>query len=182
MKRKLAVLLALAMLIGCVALFASCGAKPELDLEKAKDALEDEDYTVYYSDDEDDLPVYAEGVLSASDDDDNYVYIMRFADAKTAKLYYNTLKIDRDNEIAEIKAEIKSLKAEIKASEQVLKKYEDDMKSDEIEDLEDEIEELEDEIKDLEKELEDMKEDYVIGRSGKVVWYGTADAIKDSKG
>ena len=182
MKRKLAVLLALAMLIGCVALFASCGAKPELDLEKAKDALEDEDYTVYYEDDmSDDVP-YIEEYLSARDDDDNSITIIRFADAKTAKLYYNTLKIDRDNEIAEIKADIKSLKAEIKASEQILKKYEDDMKSDEIEALEDEIEELEDEIKDLEKELEDMKEDYVLGRSGKVVWTGTKDAIKASKG
>ena len=47
MKRILTTLLALAMLIGCVAVFASCGGnqgpKPKLDLEKVEDVLEDED-------------------------------------------------------------------------------------------------------------------------------------------
>ena len=168
MKRKLAVLLALAMLIGCVALFASCGAKPELDLEKAKDALEDEDYEVYYEDDmSDDVP-YIEEYLRAYDDDDNSITIIRFADAKTAKLYYQELKLQRDYEIDSLKLEIKALKNQ-------LKKYEDDFNSDEID-------EIEDEIKDLEKELEEMKEETVIGRSGKVVWTGTKDAIKASKG
>ena len=183
MKKILVVLLALAMLISSVAIFASCGAKPQLDLEKAKDALEDEDYTVFYSDDDDseDIP-YIEETLYAYDDDDNSITIIRFADAKSAKLAYKQLKIENDAKIDNIKAEIKELKAEIKLYEHVLKKYDDELKSDEAEEVEENIKELEDEVKDLEKELEEMKDDYVIGRSGKVVWTGTKDAIKASKG
>ena len=53
-------------------------------------------------------------------------------------------------------------------------KYEDELKSDEID-------EIEDEIKELEEELEDYEEKYVYGIKGKIVWYGTADAVEDSK-
>ena len=41
MKKILTMGLALAMLLGCVAVFASCGPRPKMDLEDAKDALED---------------------------------------------------------------------------------------------------------------------------------------------
>ena len=101
-------------------------------------------------------------------DDDNSLSIVRYADAKSAKLAYQEIKLKYDYQIDSLKLEIKSL-------EHQLKKYEDDLDSDEID-------EIEDEIKELKEELEEMKEDFVIGRSGKVVWYGTADAIKDSKG
>lgn len=168
MKRKLAALLALVMLVGCVAVFASCAAKPQLDLEKAKDALEDADYTVYYSDESSDSTPYIEATLRASDDDDEQITIILFADAKTAKLYYEDLKLKHDMEIDELKLQIKTYK-------HILKKYEGELKSDDIT-------ELEDEIKDLEKELEEMKEEQVFGISGKVVWSGTEKAIKDSKG
>ena len=60
MKKLLTMMLALAMLLGCVASFASCGLlnpKPKLDLEKAADALEDEDYNVSYEEDFDDWTV-----------------------------------------------------------------------------------------------------------------------------
>ena len=70
---------------------------------------------------------------------------------------------------------IDSLELEIKSVKHILAKYEKDLKSDEIKGYEDDL-------KDLEKELEEYKEEYVIGRSGKYVWYGTVDAIKDSKG
>ena len=164
MKKILVVLLALAMLVSCVAIFASCGAKPQLDLEKAKDALEDADYDVSYEDDMSDYTPYIEEYLEAGDDDDNEITIIRFADTKTAKLYYQSLKLERDYDIDTLKLQIKQAKHQ-------LKKYEDDLSSDEID-------ALEDEIKELEKELEDMKDDYIIGRSGKVVWVGTKDAIK----
>ena len=81
MKKILTVLLAVAMLLGCVAIFASCGnqgSKPNLDLEEAADALEDEDYEVNYTDDEDELPVGAVEMLRASDDDD-YIYIVKYS-------------------------------------------------------------------------------------------------------
>jgi hypothetical protein len=37
-------------------------------------------------------------------------------------------------------------------------------------------------IEECKEEIDDIKKEYVIGKSGKTVWYGTADAIKDSKG
>ena len=166
-KRSLAVLLALAMLIGCVALFASCGPKPELDLRAAEDALEDEDYFVYYSDDEDEEEPYIEESLYAYKDDESLT-IVRFADSKSAKLFYNELKFEYDTEVEELELEIKRIK-------HILNKYSDELKSDYID-------ELEDELKDYEKELEELQEEGLFGINGKVVWYGTERAIEDSKG
>ena len=56
----------------------------------------------------------------------------------------------------------------------MLSKYDDELTGEE----EDYIKE---QIKELEKELEEY-DDYVIGRSGKTVWYGTKAAIEASKG
>lgn len=161
--------LALIMLMGCVLTFASCsfGPKPELDIDDAEEALEDENYSVSVNDDPSD-PMY-EATLSASNEDD-YLRIVWFENASVAKLYYKSLKLEREQEIESLKLEIKTLK-------KVIKLYEDDYKSDELD-------ELEDELKDLEKELDELKsnKEYAYGRSGKVVWYGTKDAVEDSKG
>ena len=48
MKKILSILLVLAMATSCIFMFASCGGggKPNSDPEKAKEALEDADYTV----------------------------------------------------------------------------------------------------------------------------------------
>ena len=167
MKRTLAVLLTLAMLIGSVALFASCGAKPQLDLEKAEEALEDRGYDVNYNDDAGDDDPTMEESLYAYDGDGEWLTIVRFADTTTAKLRYQELKLEYDYEIDEIELEIKMLKNQ-------LKKYKKELDSDEIDDIEDEIKELEDELKDLKKEN-------VFGRSGKVVWYGTTSMVEATK-
>jgi len=165
MKKLLTITLALAMLLGCIAMFASCGAKPKLDLEDAADALEDEDYTVTYEDEMDSFPNIEE-YLTAYNDDDS-ITMIKFADTQSAKLYYEKLKMEYKYEMDEIELEIKSAK-------HTIKKYEDDLKNDEID-------EIEDEIKDLEKELKEMKKDRVFGRSGKIVWFGTESAVKDTK-
>ena len=55
-----------------------------------------------------------------------------------------------------------------------LNKYDSQLSSEEMDDLKEEIRELE-------EELEEYEEDYKCGRSGKIVWYGTEDAIEDTK-
>jgi len=169
MKKILTVLLAMAMLLGCVAVLASCtkqGPKPNLDLEDAADVLEDEDYSVVYVDDEDDLDPGMVETLTAYDDD-NYLYVIKFASSATAKLYYEEIKLEYDYNL-------ESTKLEIKSKEHTLKKYDDDLENAEID-------EIEDDIKDLEKEIKEMEEEACFGRSGKYVWIGTKDAVKDSK-
>ena len=169
MKKILTALLALAMLLGCVAVFASCGnqgTKPNLDLEEAAEALEDEDYNVTYSDDEDDLSVGVVEQLYASNGDD-YLRVVKYASAATAKIAYEELKLQMETEIEYMELEIKRI-------EHILKKYDDDLDSDEVDDYEDDL-------KDLEKELKKTKKDYCYGISGKYVWAGTSDAAKDSE-
>lgn len=167
MKKFLALILAAVMLMGCVLAFASCGAKPKLDIDDAEDNLKDEDYMVTVNDDPSD-PMY-KATLNATNGDD-YLRIIWFDKASVAKLYYQSLKMEEKQEKEELELEIKTLK-------KLIKLYDDDYKSSEL-DM------LEDELKDLEKELKDLKkgDDRVYGRSGKVVWVGTKTAIKDSKG
>ena len=164
MKRLLTILLALLMLVSSVFVLSSCAQKPKLNLEKAEEALKDNDYYVSYDDDSSSTGV-AEALYAYKDD--HKLVIMKFEKSSTAKIAYEQLKMEYEHEI-------ESMEMEIKAAKHTLKTYEDDMKSDEIK-------ALEDEIKDLEKELEETKEDYVFGRSGKYVWYGDAKAIEDSK-
>ena len=183
MKKLLSLMLAASMLIGCALTLSSCffAPKPELDLKEAKKALEKEDYTVSYADKEDleDVP-YVEERLSAYNDEDSLM-ICIYADAKSAELHYKRAKLDRDAAIAEFEQEIEELELELAFYENILDKYEDDLDRDDIKDIEDEIEDLMDELEDVEKELKEYKEEYVIGKSGKTVWYGTKDAIEDSK-
>ena len=163
MKKFLSLLLAGIMIFSCLTVFASCASKPEMDLDDAEENLEDEDYYVSYDEDCDD-PGYKER-LSAYKNGDSLTIIV-FSDSKLAEITYKYLK----NSLANFK---KDLEREIKTMEHILKKYDDDMSSSEIDDMKDKI-------KDYKKELEEYDE-LVIGKSGKTVWYGTKDAIKDSK-
>ena len=168
MKKLLTSLLAIAMLLSCMALFSACAvSKPELDFDDAEDALEDAGYDVYCEEEEWD-GCKVEALYAEDENDENYLEIFKFEKASTAKLWYKSMKMDIEGEILEYEQEIEWIKHQ-------LEKYEDEMKSDEID-------ALKDELKELEKDLEEFKEENVIGRSGKYVWYGTADAIKDSKG
>lgn len=147
-----------------VACSSNLGPKPELDIDEAQEALEDEDYSVYVS--KKNLDPEFEATLSAYNDDDR-IYIVWFNDKETAKIYFEQIKLEYESEIAGMENQIKMI-------EHKLDKYEDDLDSDEIDDLEDEL-------KELKKELKEMKEDSAFGIDGKVVWYGTADAVKDTK-
>ena len=159
----LTVFLILAMVLG----FASCAAKPELDLKDAEKNLKGEDYEVEIED-EDDLDVGIEEALEAySEDGEDYIVIIRFENKKYAKLNYEMMKQEQD-------AKIDAIELEIKQIEYMLKHYDDDLDSDDID-------YYEDKIKELNKELEDIQENYVCGIKGKVVWIGTPKAVEDSK-
>jgi len=153
------------MIAGFMLVLSSCAVtpKPELDFDDAEDNLEDEDYDVDYYDDFDEI--YVESLYAENDDD--YLVITEYMDSKLANMYYKNLK-------AELKYEKESLQHDIDTIEHLLKKYDDDYTSSEIDEMEDELKELKKELKDLEK--------IVIGKSGKFVWHGTKNAIKDSKG
>lgn len=57
MRRKNVSLIFLTLIMLMTILMSSCTPAPPKDLDKIEDALEDEDYIVYYSDDEDELGV-----------------------------------------------------------------------------------------------------------------------------
>ncbi len=166
MKKLLTLFLALVMTFTCALTFSSCG-RPEFDLKDAKKALEREDYSVYQIDDYDDTetPYIVESLSARNGDDFLYIYI--FESSSMAKLYLESIEMQYEHELEEMKLELKTLK-------KTVKKYEKELDDDVLDKLEDEIDDLEDEI-------EEGKDELVFGRSGKKVWYGTKDAVKDSK-
>ena len=173
MKKIITLFTVAALLLCCMACFASCsggnvGTAPELDFDDAQEALEDEGYTVNVSEDSDEGP--AEQTLYAhkyDDGDSVSLTIIECKDSTLAKLTFDTLKLQYE-------MRIKNYENQIKMLERLLDKYDDDYNSDEID-------EMEDEVKELKKSLEKMKEDYTFGIKGKIVWYGDNEAAKDSK-
>lgn len=169
MKKILSRLFLMVTFLGFTVALVGCGAKPELDFDEAKKNLEAKDYFVAVNDKEELLEVNVVKTLHAHslENNDYRLYMTEYADKKSAKLAYEEIK-------AEYETAIEALKREIKEYENILKKYEDKLDSDEID-------HYEDEIKDLEKELEELKEDSAYGRSGKVVWYGSVEAVEATK-
>lgn len=170
MKKSIKNLFMVTLLLTLIFTLASCGGqgpKPNLDLDEVKDNLEDKDYYVSLVDDEDDLDVGVEQELYADGDGDDYVYIIEFKDAKMAKLAFKGLKLENESEI-------ESLKLSIKNIENKLEKYEDDLNSFQIDTYENQL-------KELNKELERRQDEKCYGISGKFIWQGTEDAIKDTK-
>ncbi len=162
---------------------ASCGATPKFNLEKAAENLKDEGYYVSYEDefDEDDYDeMMIKEALSAYDGDEE-VTIMKFRDARTAKLYLKSMKLRRQYEIDEIKYEIKLLKIEKKALINTMLRYAFKLDGDDFEDIIEDIKDIQEEIKECREEIKDVKKEYSCGRMGKTVWYGTEGAIKDTK-
>ena len=131
MKKFTKILALTLVLIMSVAMFASCAA-PNKDPEKAKEALEDNDYTVQMIDGDlagklmDGLEAY----VAAFDDDENAVFIYYFKDKDAAN---------------------------------------------------DAWDEIEEEIKELEEEAKEEDVEIVSKKSGKMIYFGTKDAVKAAK-
>ena len=181
MKKLWARVLSGVLAVMCLFAVVGCAPAPKLNIEKAADNLEDEDYTVMYTDDEDELgaalgafslPSQAgvaveEMLVAYSEDGDDMLVIIKFETLKAAKMIFNQKKMEK-------KYQIESIKDKIEMYKWFAKKYDDDLSSKEIDAIEDAVKEWKDELK-------DMKKESVLGMSGKYVWIGTKDAIKDSK-
>lgn len=160
--------------------------QPDLNLDRAADNLEVRNYTVSYIDDEDELAVGVEERLYAKTEPqinaDNFeneeeylnyletyipewIEIVVFENTKTAKLYYKSLKLERD-------CELKALKLKLKEYRHILDEYSKDLDDDEEE-------YYNNYISDLNKQIGKW-ENYVIGRKGNTVWCGTKQAMQDS--
>ena len=168
--KKLVKVLAVLLVICSVACMFACSfnkVKPELDLSVARDNLEDRKYDVEYDRNPEDGCGAVVVQLEAYGEDDEYICIFEFESNKVAKAVYKTLSTS-------INAEIASYEAMIELIELVLKEYSDEMTSDEID-------EGEDLIKEYKKGMKEIKDNYVVGISGKYVWYGTPNAVEDTK-
>ncbi len=183
MKKTLIRIFALVLTLCTVFSLASCfAAKPEKDLEDAKENLEDANYEVDYVDDEEYLAVNVEAYLKADNDKDEQLTVYIYKDIKSAKLAYKQQKAAYEMEMEYAEYAIDKMELELKQLKNRLKKYEDDLDSDELDKLEEQIEDKEEAIEDSKEAIKEYKKEYVIGRSGKMVWYGTDKAIKKSKG
>ena len=175
MKKILATMLAILMIATSVLTFASCfGAKPEMDFAKIEEKYKDnEDVYVNYVKDADKLDANVEEKISVTkkigsgdDVDSVYLSITRYKDTKSAKLAYEQLKISQD-------ASKQLYKNYLKEAQYILDNYSDKLSSDEIDSYKEDIKEYEDALEKIENST--------FGRSGKVVWSGDKDLIKETK-
>lgn len=173
MKKIITLFTVAALLLCCMACFASCsggnvGKTPELDFDDAEEALKDEGYTVNITKDSEEGPAKKTLVAFKYDDGKSVsLTIIECKDSTLAKLVFETAKLEYETKIKESENQIKML-------ERLLDKYEDDYDSDEID-------EMEDEIKELKKSIKKYKEEYTFGVKGNIVWFGDNEAAKDSK-
>ena len=172
MKKILAALLALMMVVACVATLASCGKAVPADYEDAKKALEDAEYQVMASDEEEYQKPGVKAYIRAykavdpedEDSDIDSVYIYYCENADMAKQLYKKFNL-------QLEQAIDTMELEIAEAELILEKYADD--------LEDEAKtELEEELEEMKEELDSYKNDYVVGKKGTTVWYGTKAAAE----
>lgn len=189
MKKVLSAVLAAVLLVSAVFVFSSCAAKPELDLEKAMENLLNAGYRVTYYGEKNELQsaersesLYAYKLAGDGSNENEELTVLVYKDASVAKAALNMMKQERAAAIAEIKGEIKRTQAEIAYFEALLEAHEEDPAvNGSSSTLRDAIREMEDEIDELEEQLESEK-NVICGRQGKVVWYGTKTAIRDSRG
>ncbi|MBO5736328.1 MAG: hypothetical protein J6S04_00830 [Clostridia bacterium] len=173
MKKLFTKLLAGIMAVGCVCAMASCA--PKLDMDMVEDALEDNGYEVVIKEDKEATFMGVSGVIersltaTSSETGDSFT-MYEAKDEEAAKLYYDMMKKEIKNEIAECKDDIALCK-------HMLNKYDDLLFNEDIIDCEDEIKELKEEIKELKEELK------CIGVNGVYVWHASSeDALKDAQG
>lgn len=170
MKKVFVQLLTLVLVICCALTSVACTPKPSFEFKQVKKVMEELDYSVEIEQGDDFYGEYGviEMLIAYEDDGNDELTIVKFSNKKIAKVYYNLMKFEAEKNIEEVKLMIKS-------GETILKEMRDELSSEEIDDLEDEK-------KDYKKELKDIEEEgRVYGISGYYVWYGTENAIKDSK-
>lgn len=156
MKKILSMLLVLVtMLTVCTSLVACGGPKPTLNLDKAKRNLKDNDYEVEIMDG-DDWEDVEDGALAIEE--------VLYAEEEDGDNYIYIIKFKTTKDAKLYYKAEEDGSAWVKFLKYVLKKYGDDLDREDRDEIEEEI------------------EDWTWGCSGKYVWYGTKDAVKDTKG
>ena len=170
MKKILKSIVAVLVVVSSLLMLVSCGS-PKKDFYKAEDNLNKNGYsvTVIRSDDENDDGIETKLTASKpSSDKTSRIVMIEFESNKLAKLYYQSLRMQIQNQINENKLAIKAMK-------HMINKFADDLESGEINEYKSTIEELKQENKELREQLR------CIGRSGKIVWQGDSEAILATK-
>ncbi len=189
MKKIILTLSAIALIISMLFAFTACGAsaKPELDIDKAEEAFEDEEYDTIITVGKQERAILKahgifgvdDGLMAKKDGDFNLLLfggidslteldycVLTFETEDQASTYHFYLSSKYYVDIAELKSTINLLKDIIKNCDDELDSTAKDTYSDMLMDLEDRLEEIE-EIK--------------IGKGGTTVWIANEDAIEDSK-
>ncbi|MBO7187046.1 MAG: hypothetical protein J6V68_01440 [Clostridia bacterium] len=167
MKKVLKIFVATLIAVISVFSFVACDV-PETDFAEAKARLESKGYYVSYLTDADISDPTKKESLTATKGSDS-LRMVKFDTYKMARLYLKQLELS-------LEYELEGLELQLDIAEFKVDEYEDVLSQAEKDELREEIAELELDI----EELEDTQD--FIGRKGKVVWYGTELAIKDSRG
>lgn len=169
MKKIISLLLALVMAVGCMLAVTSCGAEPELDFAVAEANLKLAGYSVNSRVFEDDVERVK--TLSASkeisDDVKETIVITEYADATLAKLALEQQELG-------FEMEKKAIELYVEYYEHLIDEYASSYSAEKLADMKEKL-------NDYKVDLE-MAENYVFGRSGNIVYYGTKAAIEATKG
>ncbi len=168
MKKIISLLLALVMAVGCMLAVTSCGAEPELDFVVAEANLKLAGYSVNSRVFEDDVERVK--TLSASkeiNDIEDTIVITEYTDSTLAKLALEKQELS-------FEMEKQAIELYIEYYEHLIDEYASSYSAEKLADLKEKL-------NDYKVNLE-MAENYVIGRSGNIVYYGTKAAIEATKG
>jgi hypothetical protein len=169
MKKILKSIVAVLVIVSSLLMLASCS--PKKDFYKAEENLKNDGYsvTVIRSDDDNEHGIETKLTASKSESSETFEIVMiEFESTKLAKLYYQSLRMQIQNQIEENKLAIKAMK-------HMVNKFKDDLSTGEIDEYKNAIEDLKEENKELREQLR------CTGRSGKIVWYGDPEAIAATK-
>ena len=169
MKKIFKSIVAIVLIISCLMALVSCSA-PKLDVKQAKKNLEEEKYSVTFkqggdADEGITAYLYAKKVTS---DGTHSLLLIEFETTKYAKLYYQALRMEIENEMEENRLEIKMI-------EHILDQYRSQLSGSEIERYNETLDEIKEENEKLQEKLN------CTGRSGKFVWQGDSAAIIASR-
>ena len=158
--RKIIKKISAVLMVAISCLLISCnGLTPELDISKARKNLKENDYYVEKNNEMLNDEWSMEEILYASDDDENFIVIIEFDSVKSAKTYYKTYVREKQEKNA------------LKFYEYIIKNYSEELDKEDLDDFKEE-----------KKEAEEYLEKNSNGVQGKYVWFGTKDAIEDTKG
>ena len=157
-------ILSLVLVLATMLSITSCSMIATLQLDKAKQKLRDNEYSISIAYDN----YLEEGVVEKLEAHKNgdYITITKYKNFKHANLVYKAKK-------HEYEAAMKYIELQIETAEYVLKTYKEDLSASEIANYS----QL---IKDLNSQIDQLQKSISFGISGNIIWSGTLDAAKDA--